>query len=174
MSGGNAPRSALQRRGALRAQPAGTVGCAGVRERAFTLIELMIVLAVVAILVAIAYPSYLKQIIKSSRAAAQSQLLELANREEKIFLNSNPGSYTADISAAYNGQSTGGLGVSTPQCGSGTSRTDDCKYDLTVTNPTTTSFVITATPASGSTQVPDGWIKIDQSGQRTSEKNGNW
>ena len=51
--------------------------------RGFTLIELMIVVAIVAILAAIAYPSYREHVVKSRRATAQSCLLEMAQFEAR-------------------------------------------------------------------------------------------
>ena len=84
---------------------------AGSRSRGFTLIELLIALAVVAILVRIAFPSYQAYIVRSSRQAAQSELVALANAQERIFLNSN--AYTASVTGTYTGQSGGGLGVPT-------------------------------------------------------------
>jgi type IV pilus assembly protein PilE len=127
-------------------------------ERAFTLIELMIVVAVVAILAAIAYPSYQKQIIKGSREAAESQLVELSNLQEKIFLNSSL--YTGSVTAAYNGQSAGGLGVT-----SGT--TSDGRYTLSL-SPTTPSaaYTLTATPVATTSQAGDGNLTIDSTGNR--------
>ena len=53
------------------------------RAPGFTLIELMIVVAVVAILVAIAYPSYQEQIRKSRRAQAKADLVEYAGLAER-------------------------------------------------------------------------------------------
>jgi len=55
------------------------------RARGFTLIELMITVAVVAILAAIAYPSYLEQVRKSRRAEAKAALLGCAQRLERRF-----------------------------------------------------------------------------------------
>ncbi len=55
--------------------------------RGFTLIEVMIVVAIVAILAAIAYPSYIAQVRKGHRAAAQSYLMDLAQREEQYMLD---------------------------------------------------------------------------------------
>lgn len=46
------------------------------RARGFTLIELMIVVAIVAILAAVAYPSYRDSISKSRRAEARAQLMD--------------------------------------------------------------------------------------------------
>ena len=51
--------------------------------KGFTLIELMIAMAVVGILTAVAWPSYQNYVIRSSRQAAQTELLQLANLQEK-------------------------------------------------------------------------------------------
>lgn len=51
-----------------------------------TLIELMIVIAVIGILAAIAYPNYQQYLIKSARAAAQAQMMDLANRQQQFLL----------------------------------------------------------------------------------------
>lgn len=52
----------------------------------FTLIELMIVVAVVAILASIALPSYQDSVRKAARRAGQAFILEIANREQQYFL----------------------------------------------------------------------------------------
>jgi len=57
--------------------------------RGFTLIELMITVAIIAILAAIAYPSYKDSVLKSRRAAAQSDLVELASFMERFFSENN-------------------------------------------------------------------------------------
>lgn len=58
-------------------------------EAGFTLIELMIVVAVVAILAAIAVPSYQEQVRKSRRAQAKSDLVEYAQMAERYFTVNN-------------------------------------------------------------------------------------
>jgi len=134
---------------------------AGSRSRGFTLIELMIALAVVAILVRIAFPSYQAYIVRSSRQAAQSELVELANAQEKIYLNSSPSAYTTSVTGAYTGQSTGGLGVTS-------GKTKDGRY--TFTDPivaTATTFTLTATPVTGTPQAGDGNLTITETGKRT-------
>lgn len=58
----------------------------GRSARGFTLIEVMIVVAIVGILSAIAVPAYSKYIIRAKRTAAQSYMLDIANREEQFLL----------------------------------------------------------------------------------------
>ena len=52
-------------------------------QQGFTLIELMIVVAIVAILAAVAIPSYQQYVVKSNRSAAQSHLLSVDNKQEQ-------------------------------------------------------------------------------------------
>jgi type IV pilus assembly protein PilE len=64
--------------------------------RGFTLIELMIVVVIVAILAAVALPSYQNSIRKSRRPDAKTALLDLAAREERYYTVNN--TYT-DVAA---------------------------------------------------------------------------
>ena len=57
------------------------------RTLGFTLIEVMITVVVIAILTAIAYPSYLDYIRRSQRAQGQQFLLDLAQRQEQYLLD---------------------------------------------------------------------------------------
>ncbi|HEX7867871.1 MAG TPA: type IV pilin protein [Variovorax sp.] len=59
-----------------------------IRSRGFTLIELMIVTAVIAILAAIAYPSYTRYVLRAKRADAKQQLLQAAQWTER-YLTAN-------------------------------------------------------------------------------------
>lgn len=59
------------------------------KANGFTLIELMIVVAVIAILAAIAYPTYQNQVRKSRMGQAQADLLELAQFMERCFVSNN-------------------------------------------------------------------------------------
>jgi type IV pilus assembly protein PilE len=58
-------------------------------SKGFTLIELMVAVAVVAILATIATATYSKQVQKSRRTDARSAILDLAGREEKLFSTTN-------------------------------------------------------------------------------------
>jgi type IV pilus assembly protein PilE len=54
------------------------------RARGFTLIELMVTVAVVAIISAVAYPSYVDSVRKSKRASAKAKMTEVAGRLEQF------------------------------------------------------------------------------------------
>lgn len=125
--------------------------------KGFTLIEVMIVVAVVAILAAIAYPSYQRQIQKSRRTDAKTALLDLATRQERYFTMNNTYVGAAD-KLGYGGPFP--LDVLT----SGTAF-----YQLNVTASSSTGFTATATPVNA--QASDtlcGTYTIDQLGTQNS------
>jgi len=62
----------------------------------FSLIELLIALAIVSILATLCYPSYQQYVLKSYRAEAMTQLLQLASAQEQYL--ADYGSYTNDFS----------------------------------------------------------------------------
>ena len=55
------------------------------QTKGFTLVEVLITVAIVAILAAIAYPAYQNQVIKTRRSAAKACLLELAQYMERYY-----------------------------------------------------------------------------------------
>jgi type IV pilus assembly protein PilE len=124
------------------------------QQKGFTLIELMITVAVVAILATIAYPSYQSYVIRANRTAAQQFMLDIANREEQLMLDSR--NYSATIGA-------GGLNLSTPAEVTG-------RYTVTVAvnnAATPPTFVITATPVAGSIQASDSTLTFNNLGVKT-------
>ena len=70
------------------------------RSRGFTLLELMIAVAIVAIIATIAYSSFMRQVAKSRRTDAKAALLSCAQMLERF--NTQSGSYAAGADAAVN------------------------------------------------------------------------
>lgn len=100
------------------------------RVRGFSLIELMIVVTIVAILTAIAYPSYQSHLRKARRADGRSMLLETAQRLERCFTRYN--SYT-HASCDVDGQLEGGGVLSAEEW-----------YLITNTNRAATGYTLSA------------------------------
>jgi len=67
------------------------------REHGFTLIEVTIVVVIVAILAAIALPSYRDQLRKSARAQAQAFLTDMASRQQQYLVDKR--AYAASVAA---------------------------------------------------------------------------
>ena len=122
-----------------------------VRQSGFTLIELMITTAIVAILAAVAYPSYTRYIVRSNRTAAQAQMLDIANREQQFLLANRAYATKAALEAS---------GYSVPTNVSG-----KYSYDITVGATAVPSFTITFTGTE--TQVGDGVLTLNSEGVKT-------
>ena len=122
-------------------------------ESGFTLIELMITVAIVGILATVAYPSYLSYVVRNNRAAAQAALMDIAQRQQQYLLDNR--SYAATTSA---------LNVNVP-----TNVTQVYTVSIAVTTSASAppTFTATAAPISGTKQYADGSLTINQSGAKT-------
>ncbi|HBS63245.1 MULTISPECIES: type IV pilin protein [Stenotrophomonas] len=114
----------------------------------FTLIELMITVAVVAILAAIAYPSYQDQIRKSRRAQAKADMVEYSQMAERFHTVNN----------TYAGFALGA--TQTPREGG------SAWYALTI-QQTPATFTITATPQGTQAKDKCGTLTINQASVKT-------
>jgi len=125
----------------------------------FTLIELMIVVAIMGIIGAIALPAYSKYVERGKRSEARTALLDAAARQERSYSDNRQ--YTSTIG-------TGGLNISDPAtCSAGGTQTETCKYTLTTAaTASNQAFTVTATP-SGWTDADCNVLTIDQTGSKT-------
>lgn len=102
-------------------------------ERGFTLIEVMIVVVIIGILSAIAYPNYTEYVRRGARADAMTLLLDAANKQEQFFVDNR--AYSNDLEA---------IGVPTA--------TENGYFNVTLENVTADTFRIVATAAAGPVQ----------------------
>tara|TARA_R110001592_G_scaffold52511_7_gene160666 strand:+ start:7985 stop:8416 length:432 start_codon:yes stop_codon:yes gene_type:complete len=123
-------------------------------ESGFTLIELMIVVAIIGILAAIVYPSYANSVKKTKRSDAQITLSRAATLQEREYTQNN--GYTTTIA----------------DIGGATS--DEGYYTISVSTTTAcgiSCFFLSATPVAGGPQASDAdcWtITLDHTGRKAS------
>ncbi|WP_444926617.1 type IV pilin protein [Microbulbifer sp. TRSA002] len=108
----------------------------------FTLIELMIAVAVIGILAAIAYPSYMESVRKSNRAEAKTELNDVAQRLQRCF-------------TAFSAYDDANCSIAGNISKGNTLSTENNFYSITGVL-TATTYTLTAAPQSGSYQVGDG------------------
>jgi len=104
-------------------------------SKGFSLIELMIVLAIIGVLSAIAYPSYDSYMKKSRRPDGKVALQKMADRQERFYLQNN--TYTTATA------SVGGTG------------TQKNYYVLSIDSADVNNFALTATAVAGGPQSAD-------------------
>lgn len=108
-------------------------------QRGMTLLELMIVIAIVGILAAIAIPAFNTQVMEARRADARNSLFDWQLRQAEYF---------ADNLSYANVSTINGSGGNTVDSSEG-------YYDVTATSSSSSAFEMTATPKSGTTQASD-------------------
>ena len=124
------------------------------KNRGFTLVELMIAVAVVGILTAIAYPSYTNYLVKGNRAAAKAFLLDVAQKQQQYLLdNRSYASTAADLKLDVANQP--------PEF--------KRYYTLAIvaTAGPPPAFTATVTPNAGTRQAKDGSLFINSKGEKT-------
>lgn len=126
--------------------------------KGFTLIELMITVAIIGILAGIAYPSYQDSVRKSRRADAKAELLGLANAMERHFTETN--SY---LGAAGTNAIPANTGA--PRIYSIPAQTANF-YNITISAATAATFTIQAVPTGAQTDPRCGTLSLTHTGVR--------
>jgi type IV pilus assembly protein PilE len=133
------------------------------QARGFSLIELMVTLAIVAVLAAIAIPSYRQYVLRSHRAEGKSALLNIAAAQEKFYVQNN--TYADDD--LLEDAPPDGLGIS--------ATTENGYYTIEITDGDDDSYSVTATAAGHQADDTDcTTFTLNQAGQKTASSTECW
>ena len=123
--------------------------------RGYTLIEIMVVVAVIALLSSIALPSYTKYVQRGHRADAKAALLGVAQRMEQNYSLAGVYNATQD-GTTINTASLTTWGLNKAPAGA------NARYDIAFTSLSATAFVVKATPTGGQTNDTCGIFSLNE------------
>lgn len=131
-------------------------------QQGYTLMELMIVIAILGTLIAVALPAYQQYRVRANRTDVQTALVDIARKLETYKLAN--GDYGANN--ANSGYATNPL--INPVIFGGTTypRTGTALYNLSITASPAQAWTLTATPIAGRRQANDGIVVLNDQGQR--------
>lgn len=129
------------------------------RQHGVTLIELMVVIAVIGIVAAVALPAYNQHVLKSNRSNAQAVLLETAQFMERYYTANNSYVNASVLTAVVPKGATGSA----------------VKYNVSFSlAPTASAYTVQAVPANGQTSDSCGTLTVSQTGAQTAATAGCW
>jgi type IV pilus assembly protein PilE len=136
----------------------GATGAAiGPRGQGFTLIELMIVVLIIGVLAAIAWPQYTQYVLDSNRSTCAAKLVELSNHMERYFTENQ----------SYRDSSNNAPDVtdflSSDSCPPDTSNP---AYTLSIATNSDTEYTLTATAQGRQTSDDCGDLSLDETGDK--------
>ena len=132
-------------------------------SRGFTLIELMIVVAIVGILAGIAYPSYMDHVRKGNRAKAQAFLMDVAQRQQNhLLVHRQYAEILSDLGLTV-GAEGGGMGADLATLAAAY---DLNGIDLGVVKEPPPTFNMRLNPQPDSLQASDGSLCLANTGAR--------
>lgn len=136
-------------------------------QKGFSLIELMITVAIIGIIATIAYPSYQGFIVNTNRGAAQADLMSLAAAMERHKAASFSYKGAADSAA-----DTGKPAIFHQHSPSAEPYANR-KYDLTISQASGSAYLLEAKPVTGTSQAGNGNIAFYSDGRRAWDANNN-
>jgi type IV pilus assembly protein PilE len=140
------------------------------RQRGVSLLELMIVVAIVAIIGAFGYPSYMQHVVNAKRTAATSILLQVADRQQQFFMDNK--AYAADLTDLGFAANPLVIADDGTPVGGGDS---DAVYSVSLGNLSATTFTATAAPLNGQLKRDGacGSLALTQAGARSASGGGD-
>lgn len=110
-------------------------------ESGITLIEVLVVVVIVSILAAVAFPSYMQFVVRAKRSAATSMLLQVADRQEQFFMDNKQ--YAATLPQLNFPAATFMIADEGAFVADGAA---DRIYQVSLTNTTPTTYTVNAVP----------------------------
>jgi len=137
-------------------------------QHGITLIELMVVVAVVGILAMIAVPSYRQYVVKSNRAAAEAFIMSVANKQEQYMLDARTYAGVAADPGDSSGLTT--LGLSAPN---DVSKNYNIKIGAVSNAPPTYKITAEPTGSQATNDTQCGSVSINQAGTKAISGTGS-
>lgn len=130
------------------------------RARGFTLVELMVALAILAIVSAVAVPIYTEYSVRTQRTNAEKDLMNCAQSMER--LNAQTFTYAGQVGGGDTGPVTANICTPTTTV-----------YTIAVTVANANTFTMRATPIAGTQVANNGMLEVDASGAQRWDRNND-